>query len=80
MLIKEYRIPLPLTVDEYKIAQLYMIAKKSRQESKVGPNSKIQLFAQKCNKRTWSDTRTTDTRRGNGLHCPVENPLPLPNF
>ena len=34
MLIKEYRIPLPLTVDEYKIAQLYMIAKKSRQESK----------------------------------------------
>ncbi len=26
MLIKEYRIPLPLTVDEYKIAQLYMIA------------------------------------------------------
>ena len=41
MLIKEYRIPLPLTVDEYKIAQLYMIAKKSRQESKVGPNSKF---------------------------------------
>lgn len=26
MLIKEYRIPLPLTVEEYKIAQLYMIA------------------------------------------------------
>lgn len=26
MLVKEYRIPLPLTVDEYKIAQLYMIA------------------------------------------------------
>lgn len=25
MLIKEYRIPLPLTVDEYRIAQLYMI-------------------------------------------------------
>lgn len=25
MLIKEYRIPLPLTVEEYKIAQLYMI-------------------------------------------------------
>ena len=35
MLIKEYRIPLPLTVDEYKIAQLYMIAKKSREETKV---------------------------------------------
>ena len=35
MLIKEYRIPLPMTVEEYRIAQLYMIAKKSRQESKV---------------------------------------------
>ncbi|KAH9393496.1 Membrane-associated phosphatidylinositol transfer protein 2 [Tyrophagus putrescentiae] len=33
MLIKEYRIPLPLSVEEYKIAQLYMIAKKSREES-----------------------------------------------
>ena len=35
MLIKEYRIPLPMTVEEYRIAQLYMIAKKSREESKV---------------------------------------------
>ena len=26
MLIKEYRIPMPLTVEEYRIAQLYMIA------------------------------------------------------
>jgi len=34
MLVKEYRIPLPLTVEEYRIAQLYMIAKKSSQESK----------------------------------------------
>jgi len=34
MLIKEYRIPLPLTVEEYRIAQLYMIAKKSSQESR----------------------------------------------
>ena len=25
MLIKEYRIPLPLSLDEYRIAQLYMI-------------------------------------------------------
>ena len=25
MLIKEYRIPLPLTLEEYSIAQLYMI-------------------------------------------------------
>ncbi|KAI8513251.1 Membrane-associated phosphatidylinositol transfer protein 2 [Branchiostoma belcheri] len=33
MLIKEYRIPLPLSVEEYRIAQLYMIQKKSREES-----------------------------------------------
>jgi hypothetical protein len=26
MLLKEYRILLPLTVEEYRIAQLYMIA------------------------------------------------------
>ena len=26
MLIKEYKIPLPLTVEDYRIAQLYMIA------------------------------------------------------
>jgi len=25
MLIKEYRIPVAMTVDEYRIAQLYMI-------------------------------------------------------
>ena len=25
MLIKEYRIPVPMTVDEYRIGQLYMI-------------------------------------------------------
>lgn len=40
MLIKEYRIPLPMTVEEYRIAQLYMIAKKSREESKVSESGK----------------------------------------
>ncbi|XP_044586561.1 protein retinal degeneration B isoform X3 [Cotesia glomerata] len=44
MLIKEYRIPLPLTVEEYRIAQLYMIAKKSRDESKgVGSGVEIKV-------------------------------------
>nr|CAD7454120.1 unnamed protein product [Timema tahoe] len=33
MLVKEYRIPLPLSVEEYRIAQLYMITKKTRDES-----------------------------------------------
>ena len=43
MLTKEYRIPLPLSVDEYKIAQLYMIAKKSREESK-GAESGVEIL------------------------------------
>ncbi|XP_041457036.1 protein retinal degeneration B-like [Lytechinus variegatus] len=43
MLIKEYRIPLPLSVDEYRIAQLYMIQKKSRQESK-GAGSGVEIL------------------------------------
>ncbi|XP_037919293.1 protein retinal degeneration B isoform X2 [Hermetia illucens] len=43
MLIKEYRIPLPLTVEEYRIAQLYMIAKKSREESH-GTGSGVEII------------------------------------
>lgn len=43
MLIKEYRIPLPLTVEEYRIAQLYMIAKKSRDESS-GEGSGVEIL------------------------------------
>ncbi|XP_076386695.1 retinal degeneration B isoform X2 [Megachile rotundata] len=43
MLIKEYRIPLPLTVEEYRIAQLYMIAKKSREESQ-GAGSGVEII------------------------------------
>lgn len=43
MLIKEYRIPLPLTVEEYRIAQLYMIAKKSREESS-GEGSGVEII------------------------------------
>lgn len=43
MLIKEYRIPLPLTVEEYRIAQLYMIAKKSREESS-GEGSGVEIL------------------------------------
>ncbi|XP_013774774.1 protein retinal degeneration B-like [Limulus polyphemus] len=38
MLVKEYRIPTPLTVKEYQVAQLYMIAKKSREESQGAGN------------------------------------------
>ncbi|XP_069475761.1 membrane-associated phosphatidylinositol transfer protein 2 isoform X9 [Ambystoma mexicanum] len=43
MLIKEYRIPLPMTVDEYRIAQLYMIQKKSREET-YGEGSGVEIM------------------------------------
>uniref|UniRef100_T1JJI2 DDHD domain-containing protein n=1 Tax=Strigamia maritima TaxID=126957 RepID=T1JJI2_STRMM len=43
MLIKEYRIALPLSVEEYRIAQLYMIAKKSREETR-GAGSGIEIL------------------------------------
>ncbi|XP_071529993.1 protein retinal degeneration B isoform X3 [Panulirus ornatus] len=39
----EYRIPLPLTVSEYRIAQLFMLAKKSRQESH-GEGSGVEIL------------------------------------
>lgn len=43
MIIKEYRIPMPFCVDEYRIAQLYMIAKKSRIESQ-GRSSGVEIL------------------------------------
>uniref|UniRef100_A0A915ICV0 DDHD domain-containing protein n=1 Tax=Romanomermis culicivorax TaxID=13658 RepID=A0A915ICV0_ROMCU len=43
MLVKEYRILLPLTVDEYRIAQLYMIQKKSSVES-TGTDSGVEIL------------------------------------
>jgi len=43
MLVKEYRIPLPMSVEEYRIAQLYMIAKKSKEESK-GAESGVEIL------------------------------------
>jgi hypothetical protein len=43
MLIKEYRIPLPLSLEEYRIAQLYMIQKKSREESE-GEESGVKII------------------------------------
>ncbi|CAN0326545.1 unnamed protein product [Lampetra planeri] len=43
MLIKEYRIPLPMSVEEYRIAQLYMIQKKSRDETS-GEGSGVEIL------------------------------------
>ncbi|XP_061306908.1 membrane-associated phosphatidylinositol transfer protein 1 isoform X2 [Pezoporus flaviventris] len=44
MLIKEYRILLPMSLDEYQVAQLYMIQKKSREESS-GEGSGVEILA-----------------------------------
>ncbi|KAM3175254.1 hypothetical protein ACTXT7_008874 [Hymenolepis weldensis] len=43
MIIKEYRICIPMTVEEYRIAQLYMIQKKSREES-TGNESGVEIL------------------------------------
>ncbi|XP_074868873.1 membrane-associated phosphatidylinositol transfer protein 2 isoform X5 [Carettochelys insculpta] len=43
MLIKEYHIPIPMSVEEYRIAQLYMIQKKSREET-CGEGSGVEIL------------------------------------
>jgi len=39
--VKEYRICMPITVDEYKIGQLYMIAKHSAEQSQKGEGVEV---------------------------------------
>jgi hypothetical protein len=41
--VKEYRIAMPLSIEEYRIAQLYMIQKKSQQES-TGEGSGVEII------------------------------------
>merc|ERR1712189_36043 len=41
MLVKEYRICMPITVEEYKIGQLYMIAKHSHEQSQKGAGVEV---------------------------------------
>ena len=41
MIIKEYRIPLPITVDEYHIAQLYSVAEASKNETGGGDGVEV---------------------------------------
>ena len=40
-MIVEYRIPMPLSVDEFKIAQLYMVAKASRENTGGGEGVEV---------------------------------------
>eukprot|EP01114_Cavostelium_apophysatum_P018309 TRINITY_DN5641_c0_g1_i2.p1 TRINITY_DN5641_c0_g1~~TRINITY_DN5641_c0_g1_i2.p1 ORF type:complete len:279 (+),score=55.65 TRINITY_DN5641_c0_g1_i2:316-1152(+) len=41
VLVKEYRIRMPLTVEDYKIAQLYMVARFSKEQSTKGEGIEI---------------------------------------
>ena len=42
MLIKEFRITLPMTVDEYQVAQLYSVAEASKNETGGGEGVEVQ--------------------------------------
>ena len=44
MLLIEYRVCLPLSVEEYQVAQLYMIMKKSRKESESA-GSRVEILS-----------------------------------
>ena len=41
MLVKEYRLAMPLAVEEYRIGQLYMIAKHSHEQSEKGEGVEV---------------------------------------
>lgn len=48
MLVKEYRIPLPLSVEEYRVAQLYMIAVSSCHQPQCSlPHTRTTIALQK---------------------------------
>eukprot|EP01113_Clastostelium_recurvatum_P010810 TRINITY_DN1542_c0_g1_i1.p1 TRINITY_DN1542_c0_g1~~TRINITY_DN1542_c0_g1_i1.p1 ORF type:complete len:266 (-),score=75.27 TRINITY_DN1542_c0_g1_i1:80-877(-) len=41
VLVKEYRIPMPISVEEYRIAQLYMVSKVSKEHSGHGEGVQV---------------------------------------
>mmetsp|Transcript_27485 Transcript_27485/g.47436 ORF Transcript_27485/g.47436 Transcript_27485/m.47436 type:complete len:279 (+) Transcript_27485:55-891(+) len=47
MIVKEYRVPLPMTVPDYHISQLYMVAKASQQETDAKAGEGIQIMENK---------------------------------
>ncbi|XP_051574992.1 cytoplasmic phosphatidylinositol transfer protein 1-like [Myxocyprinus asiaticus] len=61
MLIKEYRICMPLTVDEYKIGQLYMISKHSSEQSGGGEGVEV-VRNEPCTDPTCGDGQVTEKR------------------
>ncbi|XP_072029775.1 cytoplasmic phosphatidylinositol transfer protein 1-like [Amphiura filiformis] len=61
MMIKEYRICMPLTVDEYQIGQLYMIAKHSDEQSQKGEGVEV-VKNEDCYDETHGKGRFTEKR------------------
>ena len=41
MIIKEYRVTLPMTVEEYQVAQLYSVAEASKKETGGGEGVEV---------------------------------------
>ncbi|CAD5125676.1 DgyrCDS13878 [Dimorphilus gyrociliatus] len=61
MLLKEYRICMPLSVKEYRIGQLYMIAKHSLEQSEKGQG--VEVIANKpCHDPKHGDGQYTEKR------------------
>ena len=48
MLIKEFRVILPMTVEEYQVAQLYAVAEASKNET-GGGEGKLNIFITRNN-------------------------------
>ena len=51
MLIKEFRVILPMTVEEYQVAQLYAVAEASKNETGGGEGK--MYFCNKTNLKEW---------------------------
>lgn len=61
MLIKEYRICMPLTVEEYKLGQLYMIAKHSHEQSEKGDGVEV-VRNEPCEHPQYGEGQLTEKR------------------
>jgi hypothetical protein len=44
MIIKEFRVTLPMTVEEYQVAQLYSVAEASKNETGGGEGVEVSNF------------------------------------
>lgn len=61
VLIKEYRISMPLSVEEYRIGQLYMIAKHSYQQTESGQGVEI-ITNEECEDPVYGKGQFTEKR------------------